>query len=115
MSGTATTPVHQQETVLPQGGKSALGAHISRLDLTGFRNYAALRLDTGPAPVVLTGANGAGKTNLLEALSFFAPGRGIRKAALPDVADRSGRFGCGMGGCRAGHRRSRYDFSGHRA
>ena len=63
-----------------------MGAHVSRLDLTGFRNYAALRLDVGPAPVVLTGANGAGKTNLLEALSFFTPGRGIRRASLPDVA-----------------------------
>ncbi|MBO22821.1 MAG: DNA replication/repair protein RecF [Rhodospirillaceae bacterium] len=74
------------------GGSAAPGAgaraqvHIARLNLTNFRSYAALRLDTGPAPVVLTGANGAGKTNLLEALSFLAPGRGLRRAALPDVA-----------------------------
>ena len=68
-----------------QGGVRAQG-HIARLDLTNFRSYAALRLETGPAPVVLTGANGAGKTNLLEALSFLAPGRGLRRAALPDVA-----------------------------
>ncbi|MBN42312.1 MAG: DNA replication/repair protein RecF [Alphaproteobacteria bacterium] len=60
--------------------------YVSRLDLTNFRSYAALRLDTGPAPVVLIGANGEGKTNLLEALSFLAPGRGIRRAALPNVA-----------------------------
>ncbi|MDA0786898.1 MAG: AAA family ATPase, partial [Proteobacteria bacterium] len=60
--------------------------HIARLDLTTFRSYAALRLDVGPSPVVLIGANGAGKTNLLEALSFLAPGRGLRRAALPDVA-----------------------------
>tara|TARA_R110002110_G_scaffold415612_6_gene652108 strand:+ start:136176 stop:137396 length:1221 start_codon:yes stop_codon:yes gene_type:complete len=60
--------------------------HVARLDLTNFRSYAALRLDIGPSPVVLTGANGAGKTNLLEALSFLAPGRGLRRAALPDVA-----------------------------
>lgn len=86
MAGTTTTSEPGQGTVLPSYSASALGAHISRLDLTGFRNYAALRLETGPAPVVLTGANGAGKTNLLEALSFFAPGRGIRKAALPEVA-----------------------------
>ena len=62
--------------------------HVARLDLTNFRSYPSLRLDTGPSPVVLTGANGMGKTNLLEALSFLAPGRGLRRAALPDVARR---------------------------
>lgn len=72
--------------VLPDEGPRTGPVHVNRLDLTSFRNYAALRLDVGPSPVVLTGANGAGKTNLLEALSFFAPGRGIRKASLPDVA-----------------------------
>ena len=46
-------------------------AAVRRLDLTDFRNYRSLRLDVEPAPVVLTGANGAGKTNLLEALSFW--------------------------------------------
>ena len=61
-------------------------AAIRRLDLTDFRNYRSLRLEVDPAPVVLTGANGAGKTNLLEALSFLAPGRGLRRAALGDVA-----------------------------
>jgi DNA replication and repair protein RecF len=59
---------------------------IRRLDLTDFRNYRSLRLEIDPTPVVLTGANGAGKTNLLEALSFLAPGRGLRRAALGDVA-----------------------------
>ena len=54
-------------------------AAVRRLDLTDFRNYRSLRLDVEPAPVVLTGANGAGKTNLLEALSFLAPGRGLRQ------------------------------------
>ena len=68
------------------GGVLPGPGHVARLDLTNFRSYAALRLDVGPAPVVLTGANGAGKTNLLEALSFLAPGRGLRRAALPDVA-----------------------------
>lgn len=61
-------------------------AAIRRLDLTDFRNYRSLRLEVDPAPVVLTGVNGAGKTNLLEALSFLAPGRGLRRAALGDVA-----------------------------
>ncbi|MGE4063799.1 MAG: DNA replication/repair protein RecF, partial [Rhodospirillaceae bacterium] len=59
---------------------------VQRLTLTDFRNYARLRLEVGAGPVVLTGANGAGKTNLLEAISFLAPGRGLRGAKLPDVA-----------------------------
>jgi DNA replication and repair protein RecF len=61
---------------------------VTRLTLTAFRNYRTLRLETAPAPVVLTGANGAGKTNLLEALSFLAPGRGLRRARLGDVGRR---------------------------
>ena len=68
------------------GGALRVPGHVARLDLTNFRSYPALRLEVGPSPVVLTGANGAGKTNLLEALSFLAPGRGLRRASLPDVA-----------------------------
>ena len=64
----------------------AMTAAIRRLDLTDFRNYRSLRLEVDPVPVVLTGPNGAGKTNLLEALSFLAPGRGLRRAALGDIA-----------------------------
>ncbi|MEE1562772.1 MAG: DNA replication and repair protein RecF, partial [Alphaproteobacteria bacterium] len=45
-------------------GKTANWA-VRRLTLTDFRNYSALRLEPNPGPVVLTGANGAGKTNLL--------------------------------------------------
>jgi len=59
---------------------------VRRLTLTDFRCYARLRLDTDARPVVLTGANGAGKTNLLEALSFLTPGRGMRRATLGEVA-----------------------------
>ncbi|MCC6913030.1 MAG: DNA replication/repair protein RecF [Rhodospirillaceae bacterium] len=65
---------------------------VQRLTLTDFRNYARLRLDVGPGAVVLTGANGAGKTNLLEAVSFLAPGRGLRGAKLPQVG-RQGQTG----------------------
>lgn len=65
--------------------ESAVAA-IRRLDLTSYRNYPSLRLEVDPAPVVLTGANGAGKSNLLEALSFLAPGRGLRRAALSEIA-----------------------------
>ncbi|MFW6077967.1 MAG: DNA replication/repair protein RecF [Hyphomicrobiales bacterium] len=63
---------------------------MTRLTLTDFRNYPGLRLDTGGGPVVLTGANGAGKTNLLEAISLLAPGRGLRGAAFEDVARNDG-------------------------
>ena len=58
---------------------------VLRLALTDFRCYAQLRLDADARPAVLTGANGAGKTNLLEAISFLVPGRGLRRARLQDV------------------------------
>jgi DNA replication and repair protein RecF len=58
---------------------------LSRLKLTDFRNYAAISLSLDARHVVLTGENGAGKTNLLEAVSFLSPGRGFRRAVLTDV------------------------------
>ncbi len=67
--------------------------HIARLKLTDFRNYAALALDLSPGPVVFTGQNGAGKTNLLEAISFLSPGRGLRRAPYGEVT----RAGAGNG------------------
>lgn len=65
---------------------------VSRLTLTDFRNYARLALDFEPGLVVLTGDNGAGKTNLLEALSLLSPGRGLRRATYPEIA-REGAAG----------------------
>jgi len=59
---------------------------IVRLTVSEFRCYPSLRLEVDPRPVVLTGPNGAGKTNILEALSFLAPGRGLRRCRLGDVA-----------------------------
>jgi len=61
---------------------------VRRLTLTDFRNYSALRLDLSPSPVVLVGSNGAGKTNLLEAVSLLAPGRGLRRARIADMDRR---------------------------
>lgn len=58
---------------------------LSRLKLTDFRNYAAVSLDMDGRHVVLTGDNGAGKTNLMEAVSFLSPGRGLRRAAYSDI------------------------------
>lgn len=59
---------------------------VSRLTLTDFRSYASAQLELGEGFVLLFGENGAGKTNLLEAVSMLAPGRGLRGAALSDLA-----------------------------
>ena len=63
---------------------------ITRLTLTDFRNYAGLRLTLDAQLVALTGANGAGKTNILEAISLLAPGRGLRGAVFEDLARQGG-------------------------
>src|SRR5260370_7171385 len=65
-------------------------ARIRRLIVTNFRSYHAVQIDVGAGPVVLVGANGAGKTNLIEAISFLAPGRGLRRATLEAVAFSEG-------------------------
>jgi DNA replication and repair protein RecF len=62
--------------------------HLTRLTLTSFRNFPSLRLTCNAAPVVLVGPNGGGKTNILEAISLLAPGRGLRRAALTDMQGR---------------------------
>ncbi|MGE6739606.1 DNA replication/repair protein RecF [Allorhizobium pseudoryzae] len=58
---------------------------LTRLKLADFRNYAEVSLGFDARHVVLTGDNGSGKTNLLEAVSFLSPGRGLRRAVLSDV------------------------------
>lgn len=63
---------------------------VLRLSLTNFRNYRAASLETRANPIVLAGPNGAGKTNLIEAISLLAPGRGLRRATLDEVARRGG-------------------------
>jgi len=65
-------------------------ARIRRLTLTNFRSYRTAQIEVGADLVVLTGANGAGKTNLIEAISFLAPGRGLRRPTLEDVAFAEG-------------------------
>jgi DNA replication and repair protein RecF len=64
---------------------------IEQLTLTNFRNHERLRINTGGGNVALTGSNGAGKTNVLEALSLLSGGSGLRGALSCDVA----RFGTG--------------------
>ena len=63
---------------------------VSRLNLTDFRSYATATLDPGPGFVLLFGENGAGKTNLLEAVSMLTPGRGLRGSALSEMAWQGG-------------------------
>jgi DNA replication and repair protein RecF len=65
-------------------------ARIRRLALTNFRNYHAAQIDVGADIVVLVGPNGAGKTNLIEAISLLAPGRGLRRATLDELAFAEG-------------------------
>ena len=65
---------------------------ISRLRLTDFRNYRSADITFSASLVALAGANGAGKTNILEALSLLTPGRGLRRAALAQMV-RSGANG----------------------
>lgn len=66
-------------------------AFIRRLTLTNFRSYHAAQVSLArDGPVVLTGANGAGKTNLIEAISLLAPGRGLRRATMDEMAFSEG-------------------------
>ncbi len=63
---------------------------VERLTLTNFRNYPQLTLATGPEPQLLIGANGSGKTNLLEAISLLGPGQGLRRAPFNELANAGG-------------------------
>jgi DNA replication and repair protein RecF len=65
-------------------------ARIRRLTLTNFRSYRTAQLAIDDRAVVLIGPNGAGKTNLIEAISFLAPGRGLRRATLDEAAFSEG-------------------------
>lgn len=66
---------------------------VTRLTLTDFRNYASMVVAAAPGAVVITGENGAGKTNILDAISLLGPGRGLRGAALSDAARSNGPGG----------------------
>ncbi len=79
----ADTPI--PPTIAP---RSSEGIGFTHLALTDFRAYRELRLDLDSAVVVLTGANGAGKTHILEALSLFAPGSGLLRARIDEIGFR---------------------------
>ncbi len=73
--------------------RPAAGLSLARLRLTDFRNHTALEIAPAPGPVVITGINGAGKTNILEAISLLTPGRGLRQARLSEIARQGGSGG----------------------
>ena len=64
---------------------NSIKSGVTRLTLTDFRNYQFLRINAELCPIVITGENGTGKTNILEAISFLTPGRGLRGARLADI------------------------------
>ncbi len=80
---------HPESTGASKQPETAPLVRFQSVRLTGFRNYASLQLNTNAKAVILTGLNGAGKTNLLEALSLLAPGRGLRRAPRDDLGYRS--------------------------
>lgn len=63
---------------------------VRQLKLVHYRNYSSFNIHFSGQHVVFTGHNGAGKTNLLEALSFLSPGRGLRRASYSDVSFANG-------------------------
>ncbi len=70
---------------------------LDRISLTRFRNHGSTDLAGTAQFNLLTGENGAGKTNILEALSLFAPGRGLRRATLADMVGVNTRDGFAVG------------------
>ncbi|RDC59510.1 DNA replication and repair protein RecF [Alteripontixanthobacter maritimus] len=70
---------------------------LTQISLARFRNHSATTLDDTRRFNLLIGENGAGKTNVLEAISLLAPGRGLRRAMLPDMAEQRGAGGFAVG------------------
>ena len=68
-------------------------AHIATLALSHFRSHKRVQLALDGRPVALWGANGAGKTNILEAVSLLSPGRGLRRAAAEEIARKPEAIG----------------------
>lgn len=79
------------------GYRRAPDMALDRISLATFRNHRATTLEGTRRFNLLVGDNGAGKTNVLEALSLFAPGRGLRRAALTDMAGLGGPGGFAIG------------------
>ncbi|MEI7669227.1 MAG: DNA replication/repair protein RecF, partial [Pseudomonadota bacterium] len=63
--------------------------YVRKIALSNFRNYSDVRIETDERSVVIIGANGAGKTNILEAISLLTPGKGLRRAAISELDNLS--------------------------
>lgn len=86
MRGGLSQPSASRQAVDPVAEAAAARIlSVDELRLHSFRNYPTLQLATEGRNVVLTGQNGAGKTNILEAVSMLVPGRGLRKARFSDI------------------------------
>jgi DNA replication and repair protein RecF len=83
------------------------GFAVTSLTLSHFRSHKATRLAFDGRPVAIVGANGAGKTNIIEAVSLLSPGRGLRRAGLEELARRPEALGwkvtASVQGLRAAH------------
>lgn len=79
------------EAIAGDPAKSLL--FVRSLKLTDFRNYARAELELDARPVVLAGDNGAGKTNLLEAVSLLGPGHGLRGRPYEELCRKDGTGG----------------------
>jgi DNA replication and repair protein RecF len=75
------------------GDSAETRLYIRSLKLTDFRNYAWAELSLDCRPVVLIGDNGAGKTNLLEAVSLLGPGNGLRARPYAELCRKEGAGG----------------------
>ena len=75
------------------GNIAMTAVRIHRITLSNFRSYRTANLDAEGDLVILIGDNGAGKTNLIEAISLLMPGRGLRRARFEEIAfsDGNGR------------------------
>jgi DNA replication and repair protein RecF len=89
MAGTAVSKSGIQKRGVLAGGLPA-PAWVEHLRLTQFRNYDTAEFTLTPGPIVVVGANGAGKTNLLEAVSLLSPGQGMRRVAYSEMAKLTG-------------------------
>ena len=84
--------------------------HISNLTLSHFRSHKISKLSLDGRPVVVFGKNGTGKTNILEAVSLFSPGRGLRRATANDITRDPEAIGWKIEG-RVKNRISEYEVS----
>ena len=79
------------------------GLFVSEISLRHFRSHRRVDLEFDGRPVAIHGANGAGKTNLIEAISLLSPGRGLRRAATDDLIRRPEALGWKVTAQIAGH------------